>query len=222
VNGAPRNTLALHWNGSTWTQVPAPGPGTRANSLTAVSGVASDDVWAVGTYNDTGDQRGLVHPLAMHYNGASWVSTPMPQTAAGGYLRAVTALASNDVWAVGSKDGYSTPVAYHWNGSIWTEVPTAPPGGSGGNNLFYGVAGTASNQVWAVGYRSTGSGPQPLVERWNGTAFVNETVPAPPIGGLLYAVAATAGPTVFSAGTQSDLINGALADRTLSLRGTGG
>jgi hypothetical protein len=157
----------------------------------------------------------------MHYDGATWASTPMPQTAAGGYLRAVTALASNDVWAVGSKNGYSTPVAYHWNGAAWTEVPTAAPGGSGGNNLFYGVAGTASDQVWAVGYRSTGSGAQPLVQRWNGTAFSNETLPALPISGQMYAVAASAGPAVFSAGTQSDLIDGALTDRTLSIRGSG-
>jgi hypothetical protein len=213
--------LALHFNGSTWTQVTAPGPGTRGNSLTAVAGVAPDDLWAVGTYNDTGDTRGLVHPLAMHYNGSGWVSTPMPQTAAGGYLRAVTALARNDVWAVGSKNGYATPVAYHWNGTAWSEIPTAAPGGSGGNNVFYGVAGTATGQVWAVGYRSTGNGPQPMIQRWNGTAFATETVPALPIGGLLYAVAATTGPKVFAAGTQSDLINGSLADRTLSIRGAG-
>ena len=213
--------LALHWNGSAWSQAPAPGPGTRGNSLTAVSGVAPNDVWAVGTYNDTSDRRGLVHPLAMHYDGANWTSTPMPQTAAGGYLRAVTALAANDVWAVGSKNGYSTPVAYHWDGSAWTDVPTAALGGSGGNNLFYGVAGTASNQVWAVGYQSTGSGAQPLIQRWNGTAFSNETPPALPIGGQLYGVAASAGPAVFAAGTQTDLVNGALTDRTLSIRGTG-
>jgi hypothetical protein len=145
----------------------------------------------------------------------------MPQTAAGGYLRSVTAVAANNVWAVGSKNGYSTPVAYHWDGAAWTEIPTAPPGGSGGNNYFNGVAGTASDQVWAVGYKSTGSGPAPLVQRWNGTAFVNETVPAPAIGGLLYAVAAATGPTVFAAGTQTDLINGSPADRTLSIRGAG-
>ena len=215
------DTLALHWNGSAWSQTPAPGPGTRGNSLTAVSGVAPNDVWAVGTYNDTGDRRGLVHPLAMHYDGTTWTSTPMPQTAAGGYLRAVTALAANDVWAVGSKNGYSTPLAYHWDGSAWTEVPTAPLAGASGNNLFYGVAGTASDQVWAVGYRFTGSGAQPLVQRWNGTAFSNETVPALPIGGQLYAVAAGAGPAVFGAGTQSDFVDGALTDRTLSIRGTG-
>jgi hypothetical protein len=215
-------TLTLHWNGTAWTQVDTPGPGTTANYLSAVGGVASNDVWAVGSYNNTGDARGLRHPLAMHYNGTAWTTTPMPETSAGGYLRAVTALASNDVWAVGSKSGYSTPVAYHWNGTAWSEVPTAPLSGStGGNNLFYGVAGTASNQVWAVGYQSTGSGPQPLVQRWNGTAFANETLPALPLGGSLYAASATTGPTVFAAGTRLGSSGGSTSDRTLSVRGTG-
>ena len=215
------DSLALHWNGTAWSQVTAAGPGTRGNNFTAVSGAATNDVWAVGYYNDTTDTRGLTHPLAMHYDGTAWVNSPMPQTAAGGYLRSVTAVAANDVWAVGSKNGYSTPVAYHWDGSAWTEIPTAPLGGSGGNNYFNGVAGSASGQVWAVGYQSTGSGPAPLVQRWNGTAFANETVPAPAFGGMLYAVAATTGPTVFAAGTQTDFIDGAPADRTLSIRGAG-
>jgi hypothetical protein len=213
--------LALHWNGSAWTQAATPGPGTAANYLDAVAGVTGTDVWAVGSYNDTGDPRGMRHPLAMHYDGSAWTSWALPQTAAGGYLRAVTALATDDVWAVGSKNGYSTPVAYHWNGSGWREVPIAPLSAQTGNNLFFGVAGTASDQIWAVGYRSTGSGPQPLVQRWNGTAFSTETVPAPAAGGSLYAVAATAGPAVFAAGTGLGFGNGGLTDRTLSLRGAG-
>jgi hypothetical protein len=202
--------------------VSVPGPGTSGNFLGAVSGVSATDVWAVGSYGNTGDPRGLRHPLAIHYNGSSWTVTPMPETSAGGYLRAVKALAAGDVWAVGSKAGYSTPVAYHWNGSAWSEVPTAPlTGSTGGNNLFYGVAGTAANQVWAVGYQSTGSGPQPLVQRWNGTAFVNESLPALSIGGSLYAAAAVTGPTVWGVGTQTDYVNGSLTDRTLSIRGSG-
>jgi hypothetical protein len=221
--GFVADTLTLHWNGTAWSQVSTPGPGTRGNQFNAVAGAAANDVWAVGLYNNTGDTRGLTHPLAMHYNGTAWANSPLPETAAGGYLRSVTAIASNDVWAVGSKNGYSTPLAYHWDGSAWTEVATAPLSGGTGNNILYGVAGTAGNQVWAVGYQSSGSGPQPLVQRWNGTAFVNESMPPVAIGGgSLYSVAATAGPTVFAAGTQIDLgSEGNLTDRTLSIRGTG-
>jgi hypothetical protein len=214
--------LILHWNGTAWSQVPLSGPGDAGDYLAAVSGVASNDVWAVGSYNNTGDARGLRHPLAVHYDGTAWTVAPMPETAAGGYLRAVTALASDDVWAVGSKNGYRTPIAYHWNGTAWTEMPTAALAGATGNNLFYGVAGTASNQVWAVGYQSGATGPQPLVQRWNGTAFVNETLPALPFGGQLSAAAGTGGATVFAAGTRTDFGDTGRTDRTLSVRGTGG
>ena len=216
------DALALHWNGTAWSQVTVPAPGTGGNALTAVAGSGSTDVWAVGYYRNTGDTGGLTHPLALHYDGATWTQSPMPETAAGGYLRGVTELSPTDVWAVGSKNGYSTPVAYHWDGTAWTEVPTAALTGSTGNTFFYAVAGFATNQVWAVGYRSGNGGAQPLVERWNGTAFVAETLPALAVGGILYAAAATTGPTVFGAGTQSGFGNtGNLMDTTLSVRGTG-
>jgi hypothetical protein len=211
--------LILHWNGTAWAQVTAPDPGTSGNTLESVAGTAANDLWAVGYYTNSGEKGVLGHPLAVHYNGTGWVQTPMPESGTGTFLHSVTALSANDVWAVGSKNGYSTPVAYHWNGSSWSEVPTAPATGTG-NNILYGVAGVAGN-LWAVGYSSGAGQSQPMVQRWNGTAFVNEPVPQQEIGGLLYSVAATAGPAVFAAGTRWDLNGGSLSDRTLSIRGSG-
>ena len=212
--------LILHWNGTAWAQVAAPDPGTSGNTLESVAGTASNDLWAVGYYSNSGEKGVLAHPLALHYNGVGWAETPMPESGTGTFLHSVTALSASDVWAVGSKNGYAAPVAYHWNGSAWSEVATAPTGGSG-NNILYGVAGAAGN-VWAVGYASSAGQSQPIVQRWNGTAFTSETVPQQPIGGLLYSVAATSGPTVFAAGTRWDLNEtGSLSDRTLSMRGNG-
>jgi hypothetical protein len=147
----------------------------------------------------------------------------MPESGTGTFLHSVTAVSANDVWAVGSKNGYHEPVAYHWNGSAWSEVPIPVVAGAG-NNILYGVAGTAANQVWAVGYTSAGSQPQPLVLRWNGTAFSSESVPQQEFGGMLSGVAATGGPAVFAAGTRTDFSSdiGAFTDRTLSIRGSGG
>jgi len=214
--------LVLHWNGSAWSQVTAPDPGTSGTTLEGVAGSGPNDVWAVGYYTNSGEHGVLGHPLAIHYDGTAWTETPMPESGSGTFLHSVAALSANDVWAVGSKNGYSAPVAYHWNGSAWSEIPTPPTGGSG-NNILYGVAGVAPNQVWAVGYASSSGQTQPIVQRWNGTAFTNETVPQQPIGGLLYSAAATTtGPTVFAAGTRWDLNgSGSIADRTLSMRGTG-
>jgi hypothetical protein len=209
--------LILHWNGTAWTQVTAPDPGTSGNSLESISGIAANDLWTVGNYS----AGALIHPLAVHYDGTRWVRTPMPESSTRTLLHSVTALSPSDVWAVGSKNDYSAPVAYHWNGSFWSEVPTGLPAGTG-NNILYGVAGTAASQVWAVGYSSAGGSTQPIIQRWNGTTFTSEKVPRQEIGGLLYSVAATAGPAVFAAGTRWDLNEtGSLSDRTLSIRGSG-
>ena len=214
--------LVLHWNGSAWTQVTVPDPGTSGNSLEGIAGTAPNDIWAVGYYTISGEKGVLGHPLAMHYNGTTWTQTEMPASGTGTFLHAVTAVSANDVWAVGSKNGYHEPVAYHWNGSTWSEVPTGAAAGSG-NNILYAVAGSAANQVWAVGYTSAGSQAQPLVLRWNGTAFSTESVPQLEFGGLLNAVATTGGPTVFAAGTRTDFSSGtgSFTDHTLSIRGSG-
>ena len=52
LNGAGHNEF-LHWDGSTWTTVPAPGPREYGlgYSCTAVGGAGPDNVWAVGSVN---------------------------------------------------------------------------------------------------------------------------------------------------------------------------
>ncbi|MDQ2807905.1 MAG: S-layer homology domain-containing protein, partial [Chloroflexota bacterium] len=117
------------------------------------------------------------------------------------YLRAVSALANNDVWAVGA---YSTgtvnqTLVEHWNGSAWSVVPS-PNVGSNDNNLT-GVSALTSNDVWAVGYYYTGAVGQTLVEHWNGSAW---TVLASPNPGsstnILNGVAARASNDVWAVG----------------------
>ncbi len=44
-------TLTEHWNGTTWTVVPSPAPGTLS-LLRSVRGTSPSDVWAVGSYSD--------------------------------------------------------------------------------------------------------------------------------------------------------------------------
>src|SRR5688572_9972392 len=56
--------LIQHWDGTSWSQVPAPKLATP-NELLAVSAVSSDDVWAVGGY-DSGGQA-----LIEHWNGSA-------------------------------------------------------------------------------------------------------------------------------------------------------
>jgi hypothetical protein len=58
-------SLILHWDGTTWTQVPTPsGIGYRSR-LFAVSAVSTSDAWAVGYY-------GIDRSLILHWNGTTW------------------------------------------------------------------------------------------------------------------------------------------------------
>jgi hypothetical protein len=51
VNG--KFTFAAHWNGSAWTKVPTPDPGSF-NEFSAVAASSASDVWAVGSYDNKG------------------------------------------------------------------------------------------------------------------------------------------------------------------------
>jgi hypothetical protein len=113
-------TLIEHWNGTAWSVVPSPNaslPGPRSglpgqNMLFAVTAISADDIWAVGnTSSSTG-------ALIEHWNGSAWSIMPL-LAGVSGALRAVAAVSSSDVMAIGS-------TALHWNGTSWSEI-TSPP-----------------------------------------------------------------------------------------------
>ncbi|HXC64343.1 MAG TPA: hypothetical protein VNZ67_08295, partial [bacterium] len=60
-------TLTEHWNGSAWTVVPSPAPGTDS-LLRSVRGTSASDVWAVGSYNDGVTNK----TLTLHWDGHTW------------------------------------------------------------------------------------------------------------------------------------------------------
>jgi hypothetical protein len=87
--------------------------------------------------------------------GLHFVASP---TVARSILTATTAIAPNDIWAVGFANLAPNPqqlLAEHWNGSSWSVVPTPNPAGAAGGSQFHGVAAAASNDVWAVGQTLT-------------------------------------------------------------------
>lgn len=217
AHGVP---YAAHWNGSTWTEVDTPAPGTYLNQVYTVSGTSPTDVWAVGGRRDRGSGA-LYHPLALHWNGSAWAEVPVPDPAggAGGSLLSVKAISPTDVWATGYRD-YHTPATWHYDGAAWTQVPLPALGGTA-NNFLYGITATASDQVWAVGYTSAGANnPDLLVTRWNGTAWRIETMPATEAGASLQGVAAVPG-TVLAVGYRNAFSGSSWTNRTIGLRGAG-
>jgi hypothetical protein len=70
-------TYTLRWNGSNWTKVASPSPGTAAyespgySSLYSVSAVSATNAWAVGTYSTVAVSDGEA-TLIKHWNGTKW------------------------------------------------------------------------------------------------------------------------------------------------------
>jgi hypothetical protein len=134
--------LAVHWNGTAWTEVPMPqAPDVRGSVMAAVSGVAGNDVWAVGT--------DLLRGVTEHWDGTAWKIVPSPSTSEL-LLTGVTAVGPHDVWAVGNGKASGSGAAFseQWNGSTWRIVPT-PTGSQGGE--LNAVASLPSGLVWAAG-----------------------------------------------------------------------
>ena len=102
------------------------------------------------------------------------------------YLYSVSAVSSNDIWAVGYyisglSANYQT-LTEHWDGIQWTIVPS-PDVGNDTNELF-GVSTVSTNDVWAVGYWVNG-GQRTLTEHWDGTQWSVVPSPNPPAYGVL-------------------------------------
>lgn len=138
-----RNTLVEHWDGSSWSVVASPNPGSGLNELTGVAAGGPDDVWAVGYTSDGGDPRTLIE----HWDGRRWNVVPSPNPGTGGnYLYAVAAVGADDVWAVGASGDVNSAsgvtLIEHWDGTSWTVVPGSDPSGQG--DLLFGVAAATS------------------------------------------------------------------------------
>ncbi|HMA35531.1 MAG TPA: S-layer homology domain-containing protein [Chloroflexia bacterium] len=173
--------LVEHGTGSSWTVVPSPPGPTGYGELTGVAAVAANDVWAVGYYNDAA-RPSVDTSLIEHWDGSSWTVVPgLPLGANSHYLQRVTALAANNVWAVGAQSNgtvYQTLVA-HWDGTSWTVVPS--PNSGTKNNYLAGVAAVSANDIWAVGdYFNSAGVDQPLAEHWDSGSW---TIVPPPIVG---------------------------------------
>ncbi len=145
-NGSGGLSLIEHWNGSNWGLVPNPNPGPL-NELFGVAAVSSDDVWAVGLYTVSSPYQQLT--LIEHWNGTSWRVVPSPSpSGAFSQLNAVTAVSSNDLWAVGYDSTTSDfTLIEHWNGSNWSIVSSP----NQGSDQLNAVAAISSSDVWAVG-----------------------------------------------------------------------
>src|SRR5207247_7474652 len=89
-----------------------------------------------------------------------WTTVPIANIP-GGYLTGVTALNSEDAWAVSSFEDSRKPRTLHWDGSDWKQVPNPAPYGT-----LTSVDGVSPNDVWAVG-----TGNKLITDPWDGTTW---------------------------------------------------
>ena len=99
VTGSQSPTLILHWDGTTWTQVPSPSPGGFLNELNGVHATSASDAWVVGiSENKSGGSQTLIE----HWDGTAWTQVPGPSPE-GNFLAGVTATSARTAFAVGSR-----------------------------------------------------------------------------------------------------------------------
>lgn len=139
----------FHWNGSTWSHVPGPTPGYHQR-LWDVHAFASDDVWAVGSYQEGNE----ILPLMLHWNGAGWTQFMSP--AGGGSL---AAFSPTDMISIGG--GIA-----RWDGTSWQSEPIGGLEDVIGPSLG-SLAVTGPCEVWGVGREIVGGDLYTFAARLN-------------------------------------------------------
>jgi len=135
-------TLAEHWNGSTWQAIPTPDPGAAGNHLYAVDAVSANDVWAVGQQLSTWPDKGLVE----HWDGSKWSVVTFPgDPKASELLDGVAVARDGTVYAVGEADNTSDggqPLVEAFSAGSWHRA--------GGVSFPHGSRWTILNGVTVV------------------------------------------------------------------------
>jgi len=154
------SALALHWNGTSLTRVPFPTEAGGSIVLKSASGVAANDIWAVGNYEFFGLTGNLsLSARSYHWDGSKW--TPVIVGLSGySFLDSVSAIATDDVWAVGEGMVFPQPnefqVTFHWDGTKWSNVPNPEQG------VLNSISASSTSDAWAVGYGFTTPGTYAL------------------------------------------------------------
>jgi shikimate kinase len=156
--------LIESWDGTAWSLMPSPQPGTgdELNGVSCLPAAAPPGACvAVGEYSGNG--------LVESWNGTRWsvVPTPHPRDHHGG-LTSVSCTSAAACTAVGFLSRGPSILAESWNGTSWSIEPAPDPGTQ--SNSLLSVACTAAAACMAVGdLRGVPSGT--LAESWNGSAW---------------------------------------------------
>jgi hypothetical protein len=200
IGTGTHHNLILHWDGTSWTRVPAPRNGSLS-VLSSVSAISATKVWAVGTFHFKYRGHLVTQPFALRWNGKVWQK--MPNIHAGSLL-AVTG-SENNISAVGgwSNGGSGRTLIEHWNGRHWKTFSGHTGYPESIHQPLTSIAMLPGNELWAVGYHEDEHSlqSQTLIEHFSHGAWS-------PVGGMnparddWFASVAAATPTaVWAVGT---------------------
>jgi hypothetical protein len=132
-------------------------------------------------------------PVCGTWNGRAW-----PNVGAGG-LKAVAAIAPDDVWAVGyqgKSSGSYRPIVQRWDGKKWSDAPMSI---TSTDTRLAALAAVAADDIWAVG----SGADRTLAAHWDGRDW---SIVASPNSGpdynYLYGAAAASKDDVWAVGAH--------------------
>lgn len=182
-SAVPTRGIILHWDGSAWADISAPGleSGTYLNSVSASS---SNDVWAVGSLGQFSDPEGR-YTLTLHWDGVSWTTVRAPVSASYPYifvfvqpLKTVIATSSTSAWAIGheywvsDKSSWLVQYIIRWNGTEWLRD------GCDCFEILVSMSNSSTNDIWVL---STPNSSYPTREyklaHWDGATWTSTILP---------------------------------------------
>ena len=179
-----------------------------AVTLNGISLLSNADGWAVGN-------AGSANFTLLHWNGASWSASTLVFACSNQNLAGVSAVYSNEAWAVGSTykstggactgaGGTRRYTVLHWNGASWSELtpattPSIPADATTNQNLnAVHVIDATQSGAGTIGFAVGVSGK---ILQYNGTNWVAATSPTTNTLYGVYVVSATEAWAVGAAGT---------------------
>jgi len=176
--------FAIHWDGSSWTEVVTPipptsiGAGYTGSSVLEIEAISTNDVWFLGRWNGPYPGTSSTRPaMAMHWDGSSITQFSTPVLAGAQSIHAADSSGPNNVWAIGSMTSAQTqyPYVLRWDGSTWSQVLMPP---AGVTQSVHDISVLAPNDVYVLAIRNVGTGTGNFLMHYNGSGWTQAAVPA--------------------------------------------
>jgi hypothetical protein len=176
------NTFGLveQWTGSSWHVVPSPHTGV----LKAVNCVSSSLCFALGLDSFVQGQHLVSEVIVETWNGSSWAVDAFPNL---GELDGMDCAVPSLCFAVGfggAGDGsISQPLIERWNGLSWATIasplscPIDSKYGRPVSNQLSRVSCANASLCFAAGNRYSGQGADQLIQQWNGSSWIVDSLP---------------------------------------------